>query len=99
MLNGKPDGLMLLKVIIRESDIDTQATAAFILQQLASLDEYIGTVDSNIKKFNSHVKSLTRDLEHRHQQSTEVLTNLFMGYKAASDKLFVKCIMKKEEEY
>ena len=90
---------MLLKVIIRESDVKTQATAAFIRQQLAALDEYIGTVDSNIKKFNTHVKSLNRDLERRRQQSTDVLTNLFKFYKAASDKVFVEYIMRKEEEY
>ena len=81
---------MLLKVIIRKSDVGTQATAAFICQQLASLDEYIGTVDSDIKRFNTHVKSLTRDLERRRQQSTDVLTNLFKGYKDASGKVFVK---------
>ena len=86
---------MLLKVIIRESDVDTQAKAAFIRQHLAALDEYIGTVDSDIKKFNTHVKSLTRDLERRCQQSIDVLTNLFKGYKAASDKVFVEYIMRK----
>ena len=90
---------MSLKVIIRESDVDTQATPAFIRQQLAALDEYIGTVDSDINKFNTHVKSLTRDLEHRRQQSTDVLTNLFKGYKPDSDKVFVEYIMQKEEEY
>ena len=99
MPNGQPDGLMLLKVIIRESDVDTQATAAFIRQQLAALDEYIGTVDSNIKKFNTHVKSLTHDLKRRLQQSTDVLTNLFKGYKAASNKVFIEYIMQKEDEY
>ena len=62
MPHGQPDGLMLLRVIIRESDVDTQATADFIRQQLAALDEYIGTVDSNINNFNTHVKYLTRDL-------------------------------------
>ena len=96
MPNG-PDGLMLLKVITRKSDVDTQATAAFICQQLASLDEYIGTVDSDIKKFNTHVKSLTCDLERRRQKSTDVLTNLFKGCKAASDKVFVEYIIRKEE--
>ena len=85
MPNGQPDGLMLIKFIIRESDVDTQATAAFIRQHLAALDDYIRTVDSGIKKFNTHVKSLTRDLKHRRQQSTDVLANLFKGYKAASN--------------
>ena len=69
------------------------------LRSLAALDEYIGKVDSDIKKFNTHVKSLTRDLKRRRQQSTDVLTNLFKGYKAASDKVFVEYIMRKEEEY
>ena len=90
MPNRQLDGIMLLKVIIRESDAETQATAAFIRQQLESLDEYIGTVESDIKKFNTHVKYLTRDLERRRQQFTDVLTNLFKGYKAASDKVFVE---------
>ena len=63
------------------------------------MDEYIGTVDSDIKKFNTHVKSLTRDLERKRQKSTDVLTNLFKGYKAASDKVFVEYRMRKEEEY
>ena len=89
MPNGQPDGLMLLKVIIGESDVDTQATAAFIRQQLASLDEYIGAVDSDINNFNTHVNSLTRNLDRIHQKSTDVLTNLLKGYKAASDKVFV----------
>ena len=86
---------MLLKVIIRESDLDTQATADFICQQLAALDEYSGTIDSDIKKFNTHVKSLTCYLKRRHQQSTDVLTRLFKGYKAASYKVFVEYIMQK----
>ena len=63
------------------------------------MDEYIGTVDSDINKFNTHVKSLTRDLKRRRQQSTDVLTNLFKGYKDASNKVFVEYIMRKEEEY
>ena len=99
MPNSQPDGLMLLKVIIRESDVDTQATGAFIRQKLAALDEYIGTEDSNIKKFNTHVKSLTRDLERRRQKSTDVLANLFKCYKTASDKVFVEYIMRKKKEY
>ena len=63
------------------------------------MNECIGTVEFDIKKFNTHVKSLTRDLERRRQQSTDVLTNLFKGYKAASDKVFVEYKIRKEEEH
>ena len=41
MPNGQPDELILLKVIIRESNVNTQATAAYIRQQLASLDYFM----------------------------------------------------------
>ena len=63
------------------------------------MDEYIGKVYYDIKKFNTHVKSLTRNLERRRQQSTDILANLFKDYKAASEKVFVEYIMRKEEEY
>ena len=98
-VNGYPAGVPLLKVILREADVDTQATAAYIRQQLASLDDYMRQVDSDIKKFNVHVKSLLRDLLRRRQTSDDTMIHLFEGYKAASDKTFVEYILRREEEY
>ena len=98
-VNGYPAGVPLLKVILREADVDTQATAAYIRQQLASLDDYMRQVDSDIKKFNIHVKSLLRDLLRRRQTSDDTMIHLFEGYKAASDKTFVEYILRREEEY
>jgi hypothetical protein len=45
----------LLKVIIRESHLDTGATTNSIRTKLSSLDTYIATVDSDIGKFNQYV--------------------------------------------
>lgn len=98
-IDGQMAGVPMLKVIIRESDIDTQATAAYIRQQLSSLDEYMSTIDSDIKQFNIHVKSLVRQLEKRRQTSTDILSNLFKGYKAAADRPFVEYIKRQEEKY
>lgn len=96
---GQRSGVALLKVIIRESDIDTHATAAHIRMQLASLDEFIGTIDSDILKFNRHVKTLVDGLTKRRQTTSDLLTYLFKGYKAASDSPFVEYIKRKEEEH
>ena len=96
-VSGTVSGTALLKVILRESDIGTHATAAHIRMQLATLDEYIGTIDSDIKKFNVYVKSLVQGLTRRHQTTNNLLTNLFKGYKAASDSPFVEYITRKEE--
>jgi hypothetical protein len=96
---GQRSGVALLKVIIRESDLDTHATAAHIRMQLASLDEFIGTIDSDILKFNIHVKNLVDGLTKRRQTTSDLLTYLFKGYKAASDSPFVDYIKRKEEEH
>ena len=98
-INGYPAGVPLLKVILREADVDTQATAVYICQQLASLDDYMCQVDSDIKKFNIHVKSLLRDLLRQRQTSNNTMIHLFEGYKATSDKTFVEYILHREEEY
>jgi S-adenosylmethionine/arginine decarboxylase-like enzyme len=94
-----PSGVLLLKVIIRESHIDTHATTSHIRPSLASLDEYLPTIGSDIVKFNIYVKELVKQLKARGEVTHELLTFLFKGYKAAQDKVFVKYIEKKEEEY
>jgi hypothetical protein len=63
------------------------------------LDTYIKTVDSDIKKFNIYVKGLLRDLEARGETTQDLLSNLFKGYKAASDEKFVEYIQSKEDDY
>ena len=63
------------------------------------MDTYIKTVDSDIEKFNNYVKSLLRDLEARGETTQDLLSNLFKGYKAASDEKFVKYIQSKEDDY
>jgi len=63
------------------------------------LDTYIKTVDSDIEKFNNYVKGLLRDLEARGETTQDLLSNLFKGYKAASDEKFVEYIQAKEDDY
>ena len=94
-----PSGNLLLKVIIRESHLDTNATTQSIRMKLSSLDEYMSKIDSNITKFNGYVKILIRSLEARGQKSEALLTHLFKGYLSASDKVFVRYINDKKDRY
>ena len=94
-----PSGNLLLKVIIRESHLDTNATTQSIRMKLSNLDDYMIKISSDITKFNSYVKILIRSLEARGQKSEALLTHLFKGYLAASDKAFVRYINDKKDKY
>ena len=54
-INGKPSVNILLKIIIRESHLDINATTTSIINQLSSLDQFITTIGCDITKFNAHV--------------------------------------------
>ena len=72
-----PSGNLLLKVLVRESHLDTNVTTSWIRTHLSSLDEYMMTIGSNIGKFNFHVQTLLGSLMARGETSTDLLTNFF----------------------
>ena len=93
-----PSGLCFLKVLVRESHLDTNATTSMIRQKLSDLDSYINVVGNDISKFNGHVKMSLDTLASRGETTQDLLTNLFKGYGACSDKTFVDYIAKKQDE-
>jgi hypothetical protein len=96
---GYPSGACLLKIIIRESHIDTRATVRHIRDKLNSLDTYLPTIGYDIVKFNTYVKDLLDSLYARGETTHDLLANLFKAYKGASDRNFVEYIRKKEDQY
>jgi hypothetical protein len=98
-INGYSSGNLLLKIIIRESHLDTNATTSSIRTKLSRLDTYIVTIASDITKFNGYVRYLIDLLAAQGETSNNLLTNLFKGYGAATDKVFVEYIGRKLEKY
>jgi hypothetical protein len=94
-----PSGTGLLRVIIRESGIDTNATTSFIRARLSSLDKYMTSVKSDVEKFDIYVQTQMAALNSRGARTEDLLTNLFKGYMAASDKEFRTYINTHQEEY
>ena len=94
-----PSGNLLLKVIIRESHLDTNATTQSIRMKLSNLDDHMLKISSDITQFNGYVKLLVRSLQARGQRAEALLTHLFKGYLAASDRSFVKYINDKKDRY
>ena len=98
-VNGIPCGIATLKVVIRESHVDTNATVQFIRENLSSLDTYMQSIDSDITKFNQYVQNQMNSLKARGADTQDLLANLFKGYAAASDKVFTAYIQKKQDDY
>jgi hypothetical protein len=94
-----PSGVLLLKVIIREAHIDTNATVRHIREKISSLNEHIATIAHDIDKFNTYVINLVNGLRARGHVSSDTLANLFKAYKAVPDKEFVRYIKEKEDAY
>ena len=99
ILNNIPSGLALFKIIIRESHIDSQATAASIRLKLSNLDMYLPTIGHNVGQFNRYVKRQVQALRSRGEDTQDLLTNLFKAYLVVPDKTFSNYIIKKKDEY
>ena len=91
-------GVALLKIIIRESHLDTNATTNQIRTKLSNLDSYILTIDSDIGRFNQYVKLLVQSLTARNQTTSDLLVNLFKGYGAVSDEVFRAWLLRKQDD-
>ncbi len=98
-IDGVKSGAALLKVVIQQAYLDSNATTLFIRMALTNLDDYMVKVDSDIKKFNDHVNDLVDSLSARGEATHDLLINLFKGYKACEDKEFVAFIKRKEDAY
>jgi hypothetical protein len=98
-INGLPSGPLFLKVIIRETDIDTRATTRHIRAKLAALKDYLPTINYNIIDFNVYVQQLIIGLKRRGEFTQDLLPNLFEAYKVATDQDFVNYIKMKENDY
>ena len=100
-VNGSPykSGPALLKVIIRESHVDTNATTNGIRNKLSKLDECIHAIGHDIGKFNDCVRTLVEALAARGETTEDLLVNLFKGYKECSDKQFVAYIKRKSDDH
>ena len=74
-INGKGSSNLLLKVIIRESHLDSNAPTIVIRRHLSSLDTYINTIGCDITRFNVYVQNLLEGLASRWETTNDLLSN------------------------
>jgi hypothetical protein len=66
---------------------------------LTQLDAKMTELDSNVKSFDFYVKAQIKSLPARGETSSDLLVNLFKGYRAANDMEFLDFIRCKENTY
>jgi hypothetical protein len=97
--SGQPCGVTYLKLLIQKVKVD-RATASHIQRLFTQLDVYmIREAKSDIVKFNKYVSDQMSALASRGETSNDVITNLFTGYMACTDKRFVKYMDKYKDNY
>jgi hypothetical protein len=96
---NRPAALCLLKIIIRESYIDSNATIRILREQLSSLPVHLAKFSGRIPDLNQFVRTTVDQLAARGTSSSDLVANLFKGYLSSHDRTFVTYIEKKQEEF
>ena len=91
-IGDKPSSNLLLKVLIRESYLDTNATTSGIRSKLANLHNFLPTVGHDSSLLNMYVKKQVYFLRDRGEHTSDVLMDFFKVYVVSSYKAFVRYI-------
>jgi hypothetical protein len=98
-IGDRPVAYLLIKIIIRESFIDTQATTRILRAHLSSLPDKLSELKGDIDQLNAFVKVTEDQLAARGETTNDLLANLFKGYLSSKDSTFCRYIEKKQEDY
>ena len=93
------NGPCFLKVIIRNTTVDTKSTIFHIRENLNHLSSKMIEVSYDIEEFNMYVTSQVEQLSARGAQSSDLLINLFEAYLAVPDRKFVDYIEKQKDKF
>jgi hypothetical protein len=93
------NGPCFLKVIIRNTTVDTRSTVFHIRENLNNLEAKMLEISYDIEAFNMYVTSQIEQLSARGETSSDLLINLFAAFLAVPDKKFVDYIEKQKDKY
>ena len=77
--------------------MNTNATTYLISIQLSTLDYFMATCEHVIYLFNRNIKVLLDSFKARGETTNQLPNNIFKGYTACSNKVFVKYIARNQE--
>jgi hypothetical protein len=96
-INGKPDGLCLLKQVYKLTFVDTKGTVSSIRTQLVHMSIKLVEVNYNIQVFNDWVRSQVDKLTARGAESSDLLNYLWEAYQSVPDKNFASYMIRHQD--
>ena len=90
---------LLCKLLMAKVIVDVRVITYQFRNNLANLNNYMTSVNSNIEMFNINLKNTVKGLKARGESVDNLVMILFKRYKAASYSKFIECISTKEERY
>jgi hypothetical protein len=101
MINGIQitNGPCFLKVLIRNTTVDTRSTVYHLRENLNHLENFMVEITYDIDQFNLYVTNQVEQLAARGESSSDLLVNLFAAYLAVPDRKFVEYVEKQKDKY
>ena len=93
------NGPCFLKVIIRNTTVDTRSTVFHIRENLSRLDAQMVDINYDIEAFNMYVTTQVEQLAARGESSSDLLINLFAAYMSVPDRKFVEYVEKQKDKF
>ena len=94
-----PSGIMLLKIIIGKSTVDTKAKVLLLRQEVATLSYKMISLKGDIVEFNQYAERKRDELLSRGQTVDELIAHLFTAYLLSPVEPFVRYIQAKKDIY
>jgi hypothetical protein len=91
-VNGHVSAVLLTKVLLRESHLDTNATCRIARENLIGLSKQMKIQGYDIIKLNQYVHEQLETLRSRGEHTTDLAAHLMNGYAAAKDDTFIDFI-------
>ena len=98
-IDGHLSGALLLKVIIRQSHVDTNATTRHIRLKFTRLDNTFAKMNFDVEQLNLYVRTWLDALTARGGETHDVFVYLLKAYKTSPDPDLVDYVKRKEMEY
>ncbi len=94
------DGVCYVKAVIDDTYTNTLSNTAVSRSNLSSLGKYKNELpDSNITTFHLYVKENLQELAAANETTTDLLVNLFKGYREVKDKKFLTWIQNINDQW